>query len=495
MPLIGLSPAPAPVSRAAALGSEGANRSASSPTGQPLSRPRPAARGWLAVRRRAPATGGTAGEREARSMNRSGAGPSRRRPATRATAALAAAALVLASAACGGDDDGGTPTVNLYYSPEQNLQKVVDDCNAEAGGRYRIAYRVLPRGADDQRVQMVRRLAAEDRSMDVLGLDVTWTQEFASAEWILEWTGEHRAEAERGTLAGPLESARYEDKLYAAPKNTNVQLLWYRTDLMDRPPATWDEMIETAQRLKGEGRPYQVLTMGAQYEGLVVLYNTIVASAGGNILNTEGTEAVFDAGAVRGLEVLHRFATAGVTSPSFANMIEDDVRREFESGGAAFQLNWPYVYPAMQEAAPDLAKKVRWARYPAVRPGTESKVTIGGFNLAVSRYSRHPDLAFEAALCLRNAEHQKFSAINDGVPPTIESVYTEPEMAEAYPMRDVILAELRDAANRPLTPAYQNLSTVMSATLSPPSGIDPRRTADELRESIQDALESKGVLP
>ncbi|GAA4683111.1 sugar ABC transporter substrate-binding protein [Phytohabitans rumicis] len=409
-------------------------------------------------------------------------------------AAAVAVALLGSSAACGGDE-GGTPTINLYIGPEQNLQKVVDDCNAKAGGQYRISYQVLPRDADGQRVQMVRRLAAEDDGMDVLGLDVTWTQEFASADWILEWTGENKAEAERGTLAGPLASARYEDKLYAAPKNTNVQLLWYRSDLVSQPPKTWDEMIQQALDLKAQGKPYQVITMGAQYEGLVVLYNTIAVSAGGHILNDDGTKADMDAGAVRALEILHRFATAGVTSPSFSNTIEDPARLEFQSGGGAFQLNWPFVYPAMQEAAPDLAKNVKWARYPAVDASTPSRVTIGGYNLAVSRYSKHPDQAFAAALCLRNAEHQKFSAINDGVPPTIESVYADPEMAKAYPMKDTILEELKDPAVRPLSPAYQNISTVIAAALSPPSSIKPEQTAKQLRGSIQDALESKGVLP
>ena len=168
---------------------------------------------------------------------------------------------------------------------------------------------------------------------------------------------------------------------------------------------------------------------------------------------------------------------------------------QFQGGNAAFQLNWPFVYPAMQEGAPDLAAKVRWARYPGVDASTPSKVTIGGYNLAVSKYSKHPEEAFDAALCLRNAEHQKFSAINDGVPPTIESIYADPEMAETYPMKDTILEELRDPATRPLSPAYQNISTVMSATLSPPGSINPEQTAKELRGSIQDALESKGVLP
>ncbi|WP_329100516.1 ABC transporter substrate-binding protein [Micromonospora sp. NBC_01699] len=413
----------------------------------------------------------------------------------RLACAAAGLALLAPLAACGAGGDGGPPTVNLYYPPEQNLQQVVDDCNAQAGGRYRIAYRILPRAADDQRVQLVRRLAAEDSGMDVLGLDVTWTQEFASAGWLREWTGAQRAEAERGTLSGPLETARYEGKLFAAPKNTNVQLLWYRSDLVDRAPRTWDEMIEMAQQLKSRGGPYRVITMGAQYEGLVVLYNTLVASAGGQILNDDGTKAVFDDGAVRALEVLRRFATAGVTTPSFSNTIEDQARLEFQSGGGAFQLNWPFVYPAMQEADPELAKKVKWARFPGVDPQTPSRVTIGGVNLAVSRYSRHPAESFEAAACLRSAEHQKFSAVNDGVPPTIESVYAEPEMAQAYPMRDTILEELRDAATRPRSPAYQNISTVLSATLSPPGGIRPEQTADRLRDAAQDALESKGVLP
>ncbi|EEP70645.1 ABC sugar transporter permease component [Micromonospora sp. ATCC 39149] len=419
----------------------------------------------------------------------------RRRPAARAGAVAAALALVAPLAACGSGGDGGTPTINLYYPPEQNLQKVVDDCNAEAQGRYRIAYRVLPRQADDQRVQLVRRLAAGDTGMDVLGLDVTWTQEFASADWIREWTGQDRADVEQGTLAGPLDTARYQGKLYGAPKNTNVQLLWYRTDLVPQPPKTWDDMIKQAQDLKAQGKPYQVLTMGAQYEGLVVLYNTLAESAGGKILSDDGKQAVMDAGTVTALDQLRRFATSGVTSPSFSNATEDPVRLEFQSGGGAFQVNWPFVYPALQEADPELARKVKWARVPGIDADTPSKVTIGGVNLAVSAYSTHPAESFEAARCLRNARNQRFSAVNDGVPPTIEQVYDDPEMDEAYPMKETILEELKEPATRPLTPAYQSISTVMSAILSPPSAIRPEQTADELRDAIADALESKGVLP
>jgi trehalose/maltose transport system substrate-binding protein len=427
-------------------------------------------------------------------MTGSPAGSRRAGTRKRLALPLAAALLVPLAAACA-SGGGGVPEINLYYSTEQNLPKVVADCNQQAAGRYRIVYNVLPRAADEQRVQMVRRLAAKDSSMDLLGLDVTWTQEFAGAHWIREWTGDNAAEAEQGTLAGPLETAKYRGKLYAAPKNTNVQLLWYRSDLVQQPPATWSEMMQQAQQLKSQGKPYRIITMGAQYEGLVVLFNNLVASAGGHILNDNGTRAEFDSGVVKALQTLQQFASSGLTSPSFTNLIEDPARLEFQAGGGAFELNWPFVYPAMQEAAPDLVRNVKWARYPGIDAGTPSKVTIGGYNLAISAYSKHPDEAFDAALCMRNEEHQKFSAINDGVPPTIKSLYDDPEVEKAYPMKDDILAELQDAAVRPLTPAYQNVSTVLSASLSPPQSIRPEQTAKDLRGSIQDALESKGVLP
>jgi multiple sugar transport system substrate-binding protein len=414
----------------------------------------------------------------------------------RGVAALAAFTLLAPTvAACGGGDDGGVPVINVYYAPEENFQKVVDDCNQEAQGRYRIDYQVLPRGADEQRVQMVRRLAAEDDGMDVLGLDVTWTAEFASAKWIKEWTGSEKDEASKGTLQQPLDSASFEGKLYAAPKNTNTQLLWYRSDLVPNPPKTWDEMIQMSQDLKSQGKPYEIDTMGAQYEGLVVLYNNMVASDGGKILNDDGNKVEFNDGAVKALGTLQKFASAGVTNPSFTNTQEDAARLQFQGGSGAFQLNYPFVWPALQEGAPDLKDKVKWARYPGIDANTPSKVTVGGYNLAVSAYTKHPAESFAAALCLRSPEHQLFSAINDGVPPTIESVYADPQMDKAYPFKADILAQVKDGANRPITPAYQNVSTVLSATLSPPADIRPEQDAKDLRGAIQDALESKGVLP
>ncbi|MEU4672187.1 ABC transporter substrate-binding protein [Amycolatopsis sp. NPDC023774] len=425
------------------------------------------------------------------------------------TGALLAAGFMATGllAACG--TGAGPMKINVYYAPEDNFQTVVDNCNKAAGGRYEIVYNKLQRGADDQRIQMARRLAAGDTSMDVLGLDVTWVSEFAEAGWAEEWTGQNKAAASDGVLQGPLETATYNGKLYAAPKNTNVQLLWYDDRITPNPPKTWDEMMQMSQQLKKEGKPYSIVFTGAQYEGLVVIYNTLVESLGGHILSDDGKSVVMDQGAVDALALLKQVTSAGITDPSLTNQKEDDVRQTFQRGNAAFELNWPFVYASYAEEKPQDLSHFKWAVYPEAKAGMPAKTTIGGYDLAVSTYSQHKPQAFEAALCLRSAENQKFSAINDGVPPTIESVYhndvpldpskpasnDNPNMAIKYPMRDTILDALKTAAVRPLSPAYQNASTVMSKILSPPSEINPPVTAQQLREQLSDALQSKGVIP
>lgn len=157
-------------------------------------------------------------------------------------------------------------------------------------GRYRIVYNKLPRAADGQRQQMVRRLAAEDDSLDILGLDVTWAAEFAEARWIKEWTGENKRRATEGTLDVPIQTATWKGKLYAVPYNTNIQLLWYRKDLVPKPPTTWAEMLDMSRDLARQGKPHYAEIQGAQYEGLTVWFNSLINSAGGTILNPSATE-------------------------------------------------------------------------------------------------------------------------------------------------------------------------------------------------------------
>jgi multiple sugar transport system substrate-binding protein len=401
--------------------------------------------------------------------------------------------LLTSLAACSGGPEG--TVVNLYGGASgSGFDKILADCNQKAAGRYTIVGNLLPSDADGQRDQFVRRLAARDDGMDLLGMDVTWTAEFAEAKWIRELTGEQKTQATANTLQPPIDTATWKDKLYGIPRTTNVQLLWYRKSLVPTPPKTFDEMISMAQELKAQGKPYEIGLTAAQYEGYVVNVNNLITAYGGTLVNEDSTAPTIDDKTIQALTMLKRLATSGLTSSSLSNAQEPEVFADLQAGRSAFSLNWPYVLSAMREANPALVDDLGFAPYPSVSGG-DPKVTLGGMNYAISTYSKHPNEAFEAGMCLRNEKNGLSAALDAGDVPALATIFELPEFKKAYPMAEVMLTELKNAVPRPVSPVYQNISTIVSTTLSPPGSINPQESADQLRDSIQQAIEGKGIVP
>jgi multiple sugar transport system substrate-binding protein len=457
-------------------------------------------------------------------------------------AALAALTTASTVAACG--SSGGGIVIN-YYTPANEMATftaVAKRCNEELGGRFTIRQISLPKGADDQRLQLARRLTGNDKTLDLMALDVVWTAEFAEAGWALplsdDPSGQAEADATSNTLPGPLETAKWQHKLYAAPITTNTQLLWYRADLMDKPPTTWDGMVSEATRLHAAGKPSWIAVQAKQYEGLVVWFNTLLESAGGQVLSDDGkTVTLTDtpahrAATVKALQIMKAVATAPGADPSITQTDEGTARLGLEQGKAALEVNWPFVLPSMLENAvkggvsflpldkdPALAGSINdegtfsptdeqfkaafeaskevfgFAPYPGVRPGEQARVTLGGLNLAVAETTQHRAESFEAIRCLRNVENQRYTSVEGGLPAVRASLYDDPEFQAKYPQYAIIRDQLTNAAVRPATPVYQAVSTRISVTLAPITGIDPDRTADELTMQIQKAIDGKGLIP
>jgi multiple sugar transport system substrate-binding protein len=405
-------------------------------------------------------------------------------------AALAlAATLALGACGVGGDEGGsGARAINWYAfnEPGGSYDQAVANCNKEADGRYTINYVKLPNIADQQRELLVRRLAAEDDSIDLASLDVIWTAEFAQAEWILPWEGEHRSAAEEGKLEGPLETVRWEDQIWAIPHTSNTQLLWYRKDRVDTPPDdfTWDEMIDDAVE-KGTS----VEVQAAQYEGLVVWINALIAGAGGQIVNDDGEVAV-DQTAQRAAEIESKLANSPAAPPGMSTNREDQGRQGFEQGRSDYQVNYSFIY-ASAEAIEGFQDKIGWARYPRTDKDKPSRPPLGGFNIAVSAYSNNPDLAFDAAECLASPENQALSAELGGLPPTTESVYDDPKVQKAFPFADVMRESIDNAGARPVTPAYSDISLAIQKTFHPPDAVDPDGIVERLRDRTEKAAEGK----
>jgi multiple sugar transport system substrate-binding protein len=411
-----------------------------------------------------------------------------------ASALMAATGLAACSSANAGT---GPVTLNYYLYPDTSVatSTAISNCDEQSGGKYKISYQELPQAADGQRQQLVRRLAAHDDTIDIMGLDVTWEPEFATAGWIQPWTGTYKAQAESGTLAPALATATWKGQLVAVPDNTNTQLLWYRSDLVPKPPTTWAEMIADAEQLAKEGKPHYIEVQGAQYEGGTVWFNTMVSSAGGTVLNPDATKVTLGAPAVKALSIMKQLATSTAADPSMSVQMENPNRLQMEAGNAAFELNYPFVYPGMKADNPKLFKVFKWALYPEVTAGVPAKVTIGGIDLAVSAYSQHKSLAFQAALCLRDRQNQLLGANVGGVPPTIASLYNDPALFANYPFHADILTALQNASVRPKTPVYQVASIDISHLISPASSINPASTVKSMIGQLNNALQSKGLVP
>jgi multiple sugar transport system substrate-binding protein len=419
----------------------------------------------------------------------------RRRLAPLAAAVVAAPVLV----ACGGGGGGGTPTLNWYIFPEPSgaFATAATNCSKQSNGAYSIKIQTLPSSADGQRQQMVRRLAAKDKGLDILGLDVVWPAEFYKAGWIEEWTGAHAASARQGALPTALETGTVNGKLVAAPFNSNTQLLWYRKDLVPNPPTTWDQMIQQAQDLARQGKPHLVEIQGNSYEGYTVWVNAMVDSAGGSILSKDGTKVELSGPAAdRAVSLIGKLANSAAADPSLSVQQEDQNRLAFENGGAAFEINYPFIYPSAVQNNPKLAKNIGWTTYPRVDADKVSRPPVGGIDLAVSSYSKHKEQAFDAIECLRTPQNQIRNAIKGGLPPTLTSLYSNQELIKGgYPFAADIRSSLEQGGIRPQTPAYQSVSIAISnGDLHPPKGASPSKLPG-VRSKINDALQSKGLIP
>jgi multiple sugar transport system substrate-binding protein len=157
-------------------------------------------------------------------------------------------------------------------------------------------------------------------------------------------------------------------------------------------------------------------------------------------------------------------------------------------------VNYPFVYPSAKEEAPEVFKQFAWTDYPVVKAGKPTRAPLGGYDIGVGAYTESADDAFEAALCIRNKPNQKNLSIKAGLPPTLESLYDDPDVVEANPFMPTIRRALQTPAIRPESPAYNDISLAIQKTLSPPASIDPANTAEKLRKRVEDALNSKGLL-
>jgi multiple sugar transport system substrate-binding protein len=412
------------------------------------------------------------------------------------TAIVAAVLLV----GCGGSSSGGTPTLNWFVAtqPGGTIQEVAKRCTDEAHGKYKINVELLPTDASQQREQLVRRLAAKDSTVDLIGMDVIWTAEFANAGWIRQFPDALAKKVTKNDFPSVIKTASFEGKVYGAPFNSNTQLLWYRKDLVPKPPTTWDQMISQGEKLESEGKPGTIQVQANKYEGFTAWATAMIESAGAQILSGPASVALPQGPTDKALAVMGRLAHSSTAATNISTSTEDTARLGFESGDSAFMLNYTFAYASAGDNAPDIQKEMGFARYPEVVAGKPSRPPLGGFNIGVGSYTSHPDQAFQAAACIADKKSQLTAITLDGLPPSREDLYKTKAVQKAFPGFSTLVEQsINDAAPRPQTPAYQDVSLGIQDAIQPPDKIDPSDPSssyDQLRSNLEDAVKRKGLL-
>jgi len=425
----------------------------------------------------------------------------------RRTIGLAASGVLAASllAACGGGDSGGTPTLTWYINPDVGnvdptaggQATLAKECSEASNGAYDMEVQLLPVDASAQREQLVRRLAAQDSSIDLMSLDPPFTAEFATAGFLAPVPADKEELFTQGVLDGAVEQARWEGDLVAVPFWANTQLLWYRKSVVEEAgldmskPVTWDQIIDAALQTD--------TTVGVQadrYEGYSVWINALVEGGGGHIVeNAEaGQDAKIALDTPAGEEaaaIISKLAGSPASSPAVSTAQETESLATFVRPNGGFLVIWPYIFA--DPSTEGLRNDIGWTRYPRTVADQPSAPPLGGINLAVSSFSEHQDLAYQAAQCITSAEHQKDYMLAAGNPAAKAVVYDDPEVRKAYPMADAIRSSIDAAAPRVPTPYWSDVSSALQRAFHSPTSVNAQTPA-EATQLITDVLQGRALL-
>jgi multiple sugar transport system substrate-binding protein len=325
-----------------------------------------------------------------------------------------------------------------------------------------IELRVTPDNADQRHQLYVQWLNARATEPDILQLDVIWTAEFAGAGWI---TPLDRFTPELDDfLSAALGAARWRGSLYAVPWFVDVGLLYWRTDLLDEPPASLSALSELAERARPASGPrFGLVWQGARYEGLITVFLEHLAAFGGGILDAEGRVIVDEPAAVRALTFMSDgIRRTGIVPPSVLTWQEEQTRFTFQNGEALFMRNWPYAWALLQnDPRSEVSGRFAVAPFPAASDGRPA-AALGGAQLAVNAHSEHPELAWALVEYLTAPEQMLERARLATQLPARRSLYDTQELTAAFPIPLEQVRRIIDTAvSRPVTPVYSELSETL----------------------------------
>jgi trehalose/maltose transport system substrate-binding protein len=326
----------------------------------------------------------------------------------------------------------------------------------------------MPSSSTDQFAQYRLWLAARDAAVDVYQTDIIWAPQLASHLVDLAPYAKDIAPDEFQAI---LDSQTVEGRLVALPMFADAPALYYRKDLLEKygkeVPKTWGDMAATAseimdgERKAGNTKMWGFVFQGASYEGLTCnALEWIASHGGGHVVEKDGTVSVDNPKAEKALRQAKSWI-GGIAPPGVLSYQEEESRGVWQTGNAVFMRNWPYAYALGNGADSPIRGKFDAAPLPAGEGG-EPAGTLGGWALAVSKYSKHPKAAIELALFLTSAHAQKYRALKSSRLPTLRSLYDDGEIAKKQPIIPRWKKVLEAAVARPTAATGSKYNEVSS---------------------------------
>lgn len=306
---------------------------------------------------------------------------------------------------------------------------------------------------------------------DLINLDVIWVPKFAAAGWLLDLT-DRISKQELAAFSQPdLKGGRYNDRLYRLPIRSDVGMLYYRKDLLEaaglKPPETFQDLIKISKALQQQDKVnWGYLWQGRQYEGLVAMFVEVLEGYGGFWVNQDTLDVGLDRPeTLEAIAFLKDTIQEGISPPGVVTYIEEDTRRAFQSGEAAFLRSWPYVWSLANQKDSPIAGKI--AIKPMVHaPSQTSGACLGGWGFGIAKSSRHQKEAWKAIQYFTSKEAQQKFILREGYVPSRRDLFTDPEMVAKYPHFTQLYQVLQKAVLRPPIAQYAQASDILQRNLS-----------------------------
>ncbi|MER8763019.1 MULTISPECIES: ABC transporter substrate-binding protein [unclassified Mesorhizobium] len=320
------------------------------------------------------------------------------------------------------------------------LREILDQYEKTTGNKVSVV--PLPPSATDQFGQYRLWLAAGSSDVDVYQTDIIWAPQLARqfidlTEATKDVVGAH--------FPSIIKSQTVDGKLVALPIFTDAPALYYRKDLLDkygaRVPASWAELADTAklvmdkERAAGNKDMWGFVFQGNAYEGLTCdALEWVKSNGGGQIIEPDGTISINNPQAAAALEMARSWVGT-ISPPGVLAYQEEESRGVWQTGNAVFMRNWPYAYAlGNSESSPIKGKFEVTMLPPGSGEGAHPAATLGGWNLAVSKYSKNPDAAIELVKWIASPQMQKYRALKGAYLPTIQALYDDADIASAQPV-------------------------------------------------------------